>query len=220
AVEYAWEFSLDVLGLDADDIWITVFEGDDELGLGPDEEAIAPWESVGVPRERIVLCPRSENFWQAAPTGPCGPCSELYYDRGVEKGCGRPECAPGCSCDRFLEFWNLVFMEFDLHADGTLTPLPKQNIDTGLGLERGAMLLQDVESIFDTDEFQVLMEWVAAESGVRYGQSEDATKAHRVLADHARGMTFLVGDGVVPSNEGRGYVLRRIVRRAVQHGGR
>src|SRR5207253_3570973 len=119
-----------------------------------DEVAIAGWERVGIPRERIIGLPRAENFWQAAETGPCGPCSELYLDRGEERSCGRPDCAPGCECERFLEFWNLVFMEFDLGADGSLTPLPKQNIDTGLGLERGAMLLQGVESIFDTDGYQ------------------------------------------------------------------
>src|SRR5882762_10317979 len=139
AVEYAWEFSLEVLGLNADDIWITVFEGDDELGLGPDDEAIAAWESVGVPRDRIVLCPRSENFWQAGPTGPCGPCSELYYDRGPEWG--KPNDLPGGDNERFLEFWNLVFMQFDQRVDGngvTLSPLPAPCIDTGLGLNRMA----------------------------------------------------------------------------------
>ena len=176
---------------------------------------------VGVPRERIVGLPRSENFWQAADTGPCGPDSELYYDRGDEHGCGAPDCAPGCErCERYLEFWNLVFMEFDLGADGSLTPLPQQNIDTGLGLERGAMLLQGVDSIYDTDGYQQLMDWVAAESGVRYGDSPQATKAHRVLADHGRAMSFLIADGVTPANDGRGYIVRRLIRRAVQQGRR
>jgi alanyl-tRNA synthetase len=220
AIDFAWEFVTGRMKFDADSLWATVFAGDPELALGPDEVAIAGWERVGIPRERIVGLPRAENFWQAAETGPCGPCSELYLDRGVERGCGRPDCAPGCECERFLEFWNLVFMEFDLGADGSLTPLPQQNIDTGLGLERGAMLLQGVESIFDTDGYQLIMDWVAAESGVAYGSSDDATKAHRVLADHGRAMTFLAADGIAPSNEGRGYVLRRIIRRAVQHGTR
>ena len=129
-----------------------------------------------------------------------------------------PDCAPGCECDRFLEFWNLVFMYYELHADGTLTPLPEQNIDTGLGLERAARIVQHVASVYDTDGFQKIMSWVEAESGVAYGDSPDATKAHRVLADHGRAMAFIVAEGVAPSNEGRGYVLRRIIRRAVQHG--
>ena len=220
AIDLAWEFATDRLGFPREQLWATVFAGDPELGLGEDEVAIAGWLRVGIPRERIVGLPRSENFWQAADTGPCGPCSELYLDRGVELGCDRPDCAPGCDCDRFLEFWNLVFMEYDLADDGTLTPLPQQNIDTGLGLERGAMLLQGVDSIFETDGYQLIMDWVAQESGVAYGESEQATKAHRVLADHGRAMTFLVADGVVPGNEGRAYVLRRVVRRAVQHGQR
>jgi alanyl-tRNA synthetase len=218
AVDFAWEFVTGRMGFEPELLWATVFAGDPELGLGEDEVAVAAWERVGIPRERIVGLPRSENFWQAADTGPCGPCSEMYYDRGEEHGCGRPECAPGCDCDRFLEFWNLVFMEFDLDVGGSLTPLPEQNIDTGLGLERGAMLLQGVDSVFETDGYQHIMEWVAAESGVAYGDSEGATKAHRVLADHGRAMTFLIGDGVRPGNEGPAYVLRRVIRRAVLHG--
>jgi alanyl-tRNA synthetase len=220
AIDFAWEFVLEHMRLSADRLWATVFAGDPELELGRDEVAVAGWGRVGIPVERIVDLPRSENFWQAGPVGPCGPCSELYYDRGPEHGCDRPDCAPGCECDRFLEFWNLVFMEFDLHQDGTLTPLPKQSIDTGLGVERGATILQQVHSVYETDGFQAIMDWVAAETGTRYGESEEATKAHRVLADHARGMTFLVADGVTPSNEGRGYILRRVIRRAVQHGAR
>jgi alanyl-tRNA synthetase len=220
AVDLAWEWVVDHMRLDAEQVWATVFAGDPELGLGRDEVAVAAWQRVGVPVERIVDLPRSENFWQAGPTGPCGPCSELYFDRGAAHGCDRPDCAPGCECDRFLEFYNLVFMEFDLHEDGTLTPLPAQSIDTGLGVERGAALLQDVHSVYETDGFQAIIDWVAGETGTRYGESEEVTKAHRVLADHGRGMTFLVADGVTPSNEGRGYILRRVVRRAVQHGSR
>jgi alanyl-tRNA synthetase len=222
AVDFAWEFVTEHMRLEPDRLWASVFAGDPELGLGEDEVAVQAWLRKGLPRERIVAFPRSENFWgPAGETGPCGPCSELHYDRGEAHGCGEPDCGPNCErCDRFIEFWNLVFMEFDLHADGTLTPLPKQNIDTGMGLERGSMLLQEVDSIFDTDGFRLIMDWIERESGVAYGSSPEATKAHRVLSDHGRGMTFLIAEGVTPSNEGRGYVLRRLIRRAVQHGRR
>jgi alanyl-tRNA synthetase len=216
AVELAWEFMFEHLKIDRDRLWVSVFAGDPELGLGEDEVAIAAWEKVGLERERIVGLPRTENFWQAGETGPCGPCSEMYFDRGEALSCGRPTCGPGCPCERYLEFWNLVFMEFDLGADGTLTPLPKPVIDTGLGLERTAAIQQDVISVYETDGYQAIMDWIEAESGVGWQSSEKATKAHRVIADHGRGMTFLVADGVLPSNEGRGYVLRRVIRRAVQ----
>jgi alanyl-tRNA synthetase len=220
AIDHAWEFVLEHMGFPPERLWATVFAGDPELGLGEDEVAVNGWLRVGIPADRIRGLPRSENFWQAGPTGPCGPCSELYYDRGREHGCDRRECAPGCECDRFLEFWNLVFMEFELHDDGRLTPLPEQNIDTGLGVERGAALLQGAHSVYETDAFQDVMSWVESETGTRHGESDEATKAHRVLSDHGRAMTFLASDGVTPSNEGRGYVLRRIIRRAVQHGSR
>ena len=217
AIDLAWEFVTEQMGLDPDRLWATVFAGDPELGLGEDEVAVQGWLRKGLPRERIVPFPRSDNFWgPAGETGPCGPCSELHLDRGEEYGCGLETCGPNCeNCDRYIEFWNLVFMEFDRHADGTLTPLPKQNIDTGMGLERGSMLLQGAESIFDTDGFRLIMDWIARESGVGYHDSPAATKAHRVISDHGRGMTFLVAEGVTPSNEGRGYVLRRLIRRAV-----
>jgi len=217
AIDFAWEFVTEHMQLDGDRIWPTVFAGDPALGIGVDETAVNGWLRIGIPRERIVALPRSENFWgPAGETGPCGPCSELNYDRGEEHGCGEPDCAPGCErCERFLEFWNLVFMEFDLGADRALAPLPKQNIDTGLGLERGAMLLQEADSIFDTDGFQLIMDWIERESGVGYHASPEATKAHRVLSDHGRGMTFLAAEGITPSNEGRGYILRRLIRRAV-----
>ena len=219
AIEFATEFIRDRLELDWDRIWVSVHAGDPELKLGPDEVAIDLWKKIGVPAERITPLPSSENFWSVGGPGPCGPDSEIYYDWGESTGCGEADCKPGCTrCERFLEFWNLVFMEYELHSDGTLTPLPKQNIDTGLGLERTARIVQDVPSVYDTDGYQTIMSWIATESGVGYGDSADATKAHRVLADHGRGMTFLVGDGVTPSNEGRGYVLRRVIRRAVQHG--
>jgi alanyl-tRNA synthetase len=216
AVELAWEFMFEHLKIDLDKLWVSVFGGDVGLGLGEDEVAIEAWVKVGMPRERIVGLPRSENFWQAGETGPCGPCSEMYYDRGEALSCGRPTCGPGCPCERYLEFWNLVFMEFDLHEDGTLTPLPKPVIDTGLGLERTASMQQGVISVYETDGYQRIMDWIEAESGVGWQSSEKATKAHRIIADHGRGMTFLVADRVTPSNEGRGYVLRRVIRRAVQ----
>jgi alanyl-tRNA synthetase len=219
AIEYATEFVRERLGFDWDRIWVSVHAGDPELKLGPDQVAIDLWETIGMPLERIVPLPSSENFWSVGGPGPCGPDSELYYDFGEEVGCGEADCKPGCTrCERFLEFWNLVFMAYELHADGTLTDLPRQNVDTGLGLERTARIVQEVASVYDTDGYQRIMSWVAEHSGVAYGESEDATKAHRVLADHGRGMTFLVGDGVTPSNEGRGYVLRRVIRRAAQHG--
>jgi alanyl-tRNA synthetase len=220
AVELAWEFMFDRMKLDLDRIWVTVFAGDPELKLDEDEVAVGAWERMGMPPERIVRLPRADNFWSVGGPGPCGPDSEMFFDWGEGVGCGRDECAPGCGCERFLEFWNLVFMEFELHQDGSLTSLPKQNIDTGMGLERAARILQGVDSVYDTDGYQAIMSWIAEESGVAYGESEEATKAHRILADHGRGMTFLAADGVSPSNEGRGYVMRRVVRRAVHQGGR
>jgi len=219
AIEFATEFIRERLQLDWDRIWVSVHAGDPELKLGPDQVAIDLWEKIGMPPERIVPLPSSENFWSVGGPGPCGPDSEIYYDWGEEAGCGEPDCKPGCErCERFLEFWNLVFMEYEQRPDGTLTPLPKQNIDTGLGLERTARIVQNVPSVYDTDGYQKIMSWIAEQSGLAYGDSTDSTKAHRVLADHGRGMTFLVGDGVTPSNEGRGYVLRRVIRRAAQHG--
>ncbi|HZO97257.1 MAG TPA: alanine--tRNA ligase [Gaiellaceae bacterium] len=219
AVELAWEFVTTEMGLDPARLWATVHEGNPALGLDEDTVAIEAWERVGIPGERIVRLGK-DNFWQAADTGPCGPCSEIFYDRGAEHGCGRADCRPGCDCDRYMEFYNLVFMQYDLRPDQTLEPLPAENVDTGLGLERGSCVVQDVGSVFDTDGFRLIMDWVAAESGVAYGESPVATKAHRVLADHARAMSFLIADGVTPSNEGRGYICRRIIRRAVQHGQR
>ncbi len=252
ATEFAWELSTTGFGFAPQDLWVTVFEGDDELGLGPDEEAIAAWEALGVPRERIVLCPASENFWQSGPTGPCGPCSELYIDRGLQWG--SEDDLPGGENERFLEYWNLVFMQYDQSRDGAgrpvLTPLPSRNIDTGLGLNRMAVIQQGVDTVFDTDQFAPLMALGASLSGSR-GEfasqtrapgeedralrrepttgrksaeqtskpgSEGAERALRILADHLRGATFLIADGVVPSNEDRGYVLRRLMRRAITRG--
>jgi alanyl-tRNA synthetase len=221
AIELAWEFVFEHLKLDPELFWVTVFAGDSELGLGEDEVAFESWKAIGQPVERIVFLPRAENFWSVGGPGPCGPDTEMYYDRGVENGCGEPDCRPSCTrCERFLEFWNLVFMEYELHADGKLTPLPTQNVDTGMGIERTAAVLQGVMSVYETDIYQAIMRWIADESGVAYGDSPEATKAHRILADHGRGMTFLAADGISPSNEGRGYVMRRIIRRAVQQAGR
>ena len=179
-----------------------------------------------MPPERIVPLPSSENFWSVGGPGPCGPDSEIYYDWGEAAGCGAPDCQPGCTrCERFLEFWNLVFMAYELHPDGTLTDLPKQNIDTGLGLERTARIVQKVASVYDTDGYQLIMEWIAAQSGVAYGETPDATKAHRVLADHGRGMTFIVAEGVTPVERGPRlrpaphHPPRRAARAAHRHAG-
>src|SRR3954470_8915239 len=217
AVEFATELSVEGFGLDFERIWVSVFGGDDELGLGPDEEAIECWRSVGVPDERIVHLGREDNFWQAGPTGPCGPCSELYYDRGPEFG--SDDDRPGDDTERMLEYWNLVFMQLELHDDGSLTPLPKQNIDTGLGLDRFAAILQGVPSVYEVDHVRPLIAIGEELSGARYdGGDYRVQRALRIIADHGRGMTFLLADGVVPSNEDRGYVLRRIMRRAIQQG--
>jgi alanyl-tRNA synthetase len=218
AVDLAWELSLEGFGFDPERIWITVFEGDEELGLGPDEEAIEAWLAVGVPPERIVECPRSENFWQAGPLGPCGPCSELYLDRGLEWG--TEDDLPGGENERFLEYWNLVFMQFDQVRENVLEPLPMRNIDTGLGLNRMALIQQGARTIFETDQFAPLIALGEELSGATYGSSEETDRALRILADHSRGMSFLIADGVVPSNEDRGYVLRRLMRRAVVQGRR
>ncbi|HEY7965667.1 MAG TPA: alanine--tRNA ligase [Solirubrobacteraceae bacterium] len=216
AVEFAWELAREGFGFSADQLWITVFGGDEALGLGPDGEAIESWLSVGVARDRIVSLGRDDNFWQSGPTGPCGPDSELYLDRGLEYG--GPDDRPGGENARFLEFWNLVFMQYDQDPPETLTPLPARNIDTGMGLNRMAMILQGVPTVFDTDQFRPLIELGESMSGRVYGSDERLDKSLRLLADHARGMTFLVADGVVPSNTERGYVLRRVMRRAIQHG--
>src|SRR6266852_5803743 len=221
AIELAREFVFDHLKVDLERFWVSVFAGDPELGLGEDEVAYRKWVEIGQPPERIVHLPASENFWSVGGPGPCGPDTEMYYDRGEQHGCGEPDCKPSCTrCERSLEFWNLVFMEFELHADGKLTPLPQQNVDTGMGVERTAAILQDLMTVYETDVYQAIMRWIAEQSGVAYGDSPEATKAHRVLADHGRGMTFLAADGIAPANEGRGYVMRRIIRRAVQQGAR
>ncbi len=211
AAAWAWEYSIEVLGLDPERIWVSIYEDDDEA------EAI--WvNEVGVPAGRIVRMGAKDNFWSAGPTGPCGPCSELYYDQGPELGCDSPDCAVGCDCDRYLEYWNLVFMQYDRAEDGTLNPLPKPSIDTGMGLERIAAILQGVNSNFETDILRDLMALAEEITGADYGADEKTSTSVRIIADHARAVTFLIADGVIPSNESRGYVLRRLLRRAVRHG--
>jgi alanyl-tRNA synthetase len=216
SIPWGWQLATEGFGMDPERIWVTVFGGDEELGLGPDTEAIAIWEETGVPAERIVQLGREDNFWQGGPTGPCGPCSELYLDRGLEFGAADER--PGDEGERFLEFWNHVFMSYDLHDDGSLTELPMKNIDTGMGLDRMAAILQDVPSVFDVDHVRPLIDLAEELSGREYGESEAVTRAMRIVADHSRGAAFLIADGVVPSNEDRGYILRRIMRRAIQQG--
>ncbi len=220
AIACAWELSTspDGFGFDPDRLWASVYEGDDTVP--PDEEAIALWLAhSGIPAERIVRL-GGDNFWQAGPTGPCGPCSELYYDRGAEHGCGRPECAPGCECDRFLEYWNLVFLQYNMLAGGELEPLPAPSVDTGAGVERIAALTEQVHSVYETDAFADVIREIERWSGASYANGEQQMRSLRVLADHGRSMTFLASDGIEPSNEGRGYVLRRVIRRAILHGRR
>ena len=207
---WAWEFSTQVMELDPDKIYVTIYE--------KDEETAAIWERVGVDPSHISRLGEDDNFWRAGPTGPCGPCSELYYDQGEEVGCGEPGCAPGCDCDRFLEYWNLVFTQYDGQEDGSLVPLEKKNIDTGMGLERAAAILQGVTSNFDSDILQNLIAVGEKLTGKTYGQDYKTDLSLRIMADHSRAITFMIGDGILPSNEGRGYVLRRLLRRAVRHG--
>ncbi|MGB1803694.1 MAG: alanine--tRNA ligase [Miltoncostaeaceae bacterium] len=213
AIRFGFELSTEVLGFDPEQIWITVFEGMD--GVPADDEALEKWVEMGIPRERIQRLGEEDNFWKAGPTGPCGPNTELYLDRGPEFG---PEGGPATGTDRFLEYWNLVFMQYDRAADGSLGPLPAQNIDTGAGLERLAAILQGKETVFETDGFRPLIAWAEQASGRGYGTDPRVDRAMRVLADHGRAMTFLAADGVRPGNEGRDYILRRIIRRAVSEG--
>ncbi len=217
AIEYAWAFLTDVMGLPKDKLYATIHEGDEQMKLGPDEEAQTYWEQY-LPAERILKFPTKDNFWAMGDTGPCGPCSEILIDQGESLGCGRPDCRPGCDCDRYLELWNLVFMQFNRQEDGTLHPLPKPSIDTGMGLERIAAVIQHVPSNYDTDLFAPLMQKISELSGFRYGQDPDKDVSMKVISDHARAAAFLIGDGILPSNEGRGYVLRRVIRRALRHG--
>jgi alanyl-tRNA synthetase len=208
AIEYAWEFSTKVAGFPVEKIWVSIYEDDNE--------AFEIWnKTIGIPAEKIVRLGKKDNFWgPAGDSGACGPCSELYLDRGKAYGCGKPDCKPGCDCERFLEFWNLVFNQFNQDVEGNLHPLPKTGIDTGMGLERLATLIQGVDSVYETDEFKSLIDFVSKTSGVKY--EGDAVVPIRVMVEHARSVTFALADGIYPSNEGRGYVLRRILRRAMR----
>lgn len=217
AIAMAWELLTQVLHLPPEKLWATIHEGDEKLSIGPDEEARKLWQRY-LPDERIRELSSKDNFWQMGDTGPCGPCSEIVIDQGPGIGCGRPECAIGCECDRYLELWNLVFMQFERHPDGRITPLPRPSIDTGMGLERIAAVVQGVKSNYDTDLFGGVLRAIEGWSGRKYNRDEPDGVSFRVIADHCRAATFLISDGVLPSNEGRGYVLRRIMRRAMRHG--
>jgi len=217
AIARAWEFLTGVLGLPKDKLWATIHEGDAALGVGVDEEAGKLWQRY-LPSDRIKTFPTKDNFWQMGDVGPCGPCSEIIIDQGPGVGCGQPECAIGCDWARYLELWNLVFMQFERHADGRMTPLPKPSIDTGMGLERITAIVQGVRSNYDTDLFRPLLQAIEKLCGRPYQSSQKESVSFRVIADHIRSSTFLISDGVLPSNEGRGYVLRRIMRRAMRHG--
>ncbi|MBE7021793.1 MAG: alanine--tRNA ligase [Ruminococcaceae bacterium] len=210
ATAWAWEFVTKELEIPVDRLWVTIYEEDDE--------AFSIWTNeVGVAPDRVVRMGKEDNFWEIG-SGPCGPCSELYYDRGPEHGCGSPDCGVGCECDRFIEFWNLVFTQFDKQEDGSYIPLDHPNIDTGMGLERIACIMQDVPSLFDVDTIYRISEKVCQIAGVEYKKDEKTDISIRVITDHIRSTVFLVSDGVRPSNEGRGYVLRRLLRRAARHG--
>ncbi|MSM39236.1 MAG: alanine--tRNA ligase [Geobacter sp.] len=210
AIAFAWEFLTKELKLDKNRLYVTVYTDDDE--------AADIWHNQeGVPRERIYRFGEKDNFWSMGDTGPCGPCSEIFWDNGPEVGCGSPDCAVGCDCDRYMEIWNNVFMQFDRSSDGTLTPLPKPAVDTGMGLERICTVMQGVKSNYDTDLLQGIIKHIEKLSGKRYRTNDRDDVSMRVIADHARAVTFLICDGVLPSNEGRGYVLRRIMRRAARH---
>jgi alanyl-tRNA synthetase len=210
AIAFAWELLTGRYGLPADRLWATVYEDDDE--------AEALWrEVVGLPAGRVVRLGAKDNFWQMADTGPCGPCSEILIDQGEEAGCGRPGCAVGCDCDRYLELWNLVFMQYDRDEHGNLAPLPSPSIDTGMGLERITAVMQGKLNNFDSDLFAEIISVISTLTGVPYGRSPETDASIRVVADHARAAAFLLSDGLMPANDGRGYVLRRIIRRASRH---
>ncbi len=211
AIPWAWEFLTVNLRLDPERLWCSVFEDDDE--------AYDIWKDVvGVREERIVRLGAADNFWDMGVTGPCGPCSEILYDQGPEFGCERPDCGIECDCDRYLELWNLVFMQYDRDGTGALNPLPKKNIDTGLGLERIASVLQGVRNNFETDNLRAIIDRMADIAGTAYGKDDRTDVSLKIVSDHCRAMTFMINDGVLPSNEERGYILRRIIRRAVRHG--
>ena len=210
AIPWAWEFLTETLEIPADLLWPSVYEQDDE--------AYAIWrDKIGVPEEHIVKLGKADNFWEHG-SGPCGPCSEIYFDRGIKFGCGSPDCKPGCDCDRFMEIWNNVFSQFNNDGKGNYTELAQKNIDTGMGLERLACVMQGVGNLFEVDTVRALLDRVCEISGKTYGADWATDVSIRVITDHVRSATFMISDGVIPSNEGRGYVLRRIIRRACRHG--
>lgn len=209
-IPWSWEFVTKVMEIPEDKLYVTVYKDDDE--------AAKIWhEVVGVPKDRIFYMGKEDNFWEHG-TGPCGPCSEIYYDRGEEYGCGKEGCTVGCDCDRYMEFWNLVFTQFNAEEDGTYSELEQKNIDTGMGLERMATIMQNVDSIFDVDTVKAIRDKVCKIAGVEYEKDHKTDVSVRVITDHIRSVTFMTADGVLPSNEGRGYVLRRLLRRAARHG--
>ena len=210
AIPWAWEFLTEALEIPADLLWPSIYE--------QDEEAFAIWkDKIGVPEEHIVRLGKADNFWEHG-SGPCGPCSEIYFDRGIKYGCGSPDCKPGCDCDRFMEIWNNVFSQFNNDGNGNYTELAQKNIDTGMGLERLACVMQGVDNLFEVDTVRRILDNVCAISGKSYGADKDDDISIRVITDHVRSASFMISDGVIPSNEGRGYVLRRIIRRACRHG--
>ena len=210
AIKWSWEFLTETLAIPGELLWPSIYEEDDE--------AFAIWKDViGVPEERIVRMGKADNFWEHG-TGPCGPCSEIYFDRGEKYGCGSPDCKPGCDCDRYMEIWNNVFSQFNNMGDGTYTELENKNIDTGMGLERLACVMQSVDNMFEVDTIRKILNKVCEISGKEYGKDNATDVSIRAITDHARASTFMISDGITPSNEGRGYVLRRIIRRAVRHG--
>ncbi len=210
AIAWAWEFLTKTLEIPEELLWPSVYESDDE--------AYKIWtEDIGVPAERVVKLGKADNFWEHG-TGPCGPCSEIYFDRGIKYGCGSPDCKPGCDCDRYMEIWNNVFSQFNNDGNGNYTELVQKNIDTGMGLERLACVLQDVDNMFEVDTIRKILDSVCAIAGKTYGVDKSDDISIRVITDHIRSATFMISDGVIPSNEGRGYVLRRILRRACRHG--
>jgi len=210
SLQWGWEFCTEWLHMPTDKLWATIYENDDE--------AYEIWRDViGMPEERIVRLGKDDNFWEIG-LGPCGPCSEIYFDRGPEWGCGKPDCKPGCDCDRYLEFWNHVFTQFDRQEDGSYPKLAHPNIDTGMGLERLACILQGVDSIFDVDTVKFIRDAVTDMAGVKYQAGNHSVDVSvRIITDHLRSMTFMIADGILPSNEGRGYILKRIIRRAARH---
>jgi alanyl-tRNA synthetase len=211
AIAFAWDLLTNGYKLPVDKLWVSIYTDDDE--------AFDIWhKQVGVAKDRIVRLGEKDNFWAMGDTGPCGPCTEIHIDRGVSHGCGKPDCAIGCDCDRFLEIWNLVFMQFERNEKGELTPLPKPSIDTGMGLERILSIMQNADTNYDTDLFIPIIRKVEELSGRKIGESHAVSVSMKVIADHSRAAAFLIGDGILPSNEGRGYVLRRIMRRAIRYG--